>query len=63
MCYVTAISYESEAEKVDDHTLLRLLCGFNLLLLIDTYALVVMRVINLCAGLLWHASAFNLHTL
>lgn len=32
-------------------------------LLIDLFALVIRRVINLCAELLWHASAFHLHTL
>lgn len=65
MCCVTVISCRGGGEKVDDHA--RIFWGFSVVLpgvlLIDLFALVIRRVINLCAELLWHASAFYLHTL
>jgi len=65
MCYMTVVSHQGGAKRVDDHACI--FCRFSVMLtgplLIDTFTLVVMRVINLCAELLYHTSAFSLHTL
>lgn len=69
MSYVTVISRKGGTEKVDDHACIfwRSLQFYHaqvvLNVLIDTFALVLRRGINLCFELLWHAPAFNSCTL